>query len=290
MSLLSGLEKFGLNVSQDVDIFKEEEETPRGRGPQAKKEEVKKEEIPPEESFILEKGIRCPVCDNVFKTKMIKSGRVKRLESDKDLRPRHQYIDTLKYDVCSCPKCGYTAMHRFFPHVSQVQIKLIQKDICANFRSQTEEEPPTYDYDRAIDRYKLALFNTVVKKGKTSEKAYTCLKIAWLYRGKAETMDSSTEAGKKSIAEAKKEEEAFYQQAYDGLMKAVSTEMFPICGMDQGTMDFLLAAMSMHYKKYDVASKLLAGILTSPTAGRQMKDKALILKEEVVAELKKGRG
>lgn len=289
MSLLSGLEKFGLNVSNDVDIFKEEEEKPRERRVEAKKEETKKEEIPPEESFILEKGIRCPVCDNVFKTKMVKSGRVKRLESDKDLRPRHQYIDTLKYDICSCPKCGYTAMHRFFPHISQLQIKMIQKDICGNFRSQSEPEPAVYDYDRAIDRHKLALFNTVVKKGKTSEKAYTCLKIAWLYRGKAESLNSDTEAAKQLIADAKKEEETFYQQAYDGLMKAVSTEMFPICGMDQGTMDFLLAAMSMHYKKYDVASKLLAGILTSPTAGRQMKDKALNLKEEVVAELKKGR-
>lgn len=72
--------------------------------------------------------------------------------------------------------------------------------------------------------------------------------------------------------------------------KAVSTEMFPICGMDQGTVDYLLATMSIHYKKYDVASKLLAGILASNTAGRQMKDKALNLKEEVVAELKKGRG
>ena len=221
---------------------------------------------------------------------MIKNGRVKRLESDKDLRPRHQYIDTLKYDICSCPHCGYTAMTRFFPHITSVQSKLIKENICSKFHAQIEPEPAVYDYDRALERYKLSLFNTIVKKGKTSEKAYTCLKIAWLYRGKAETLDATTEEGKAAIAECKKEEEAFYQQAYDGMLKAVSTEMFPICGMDQGTVDYLLATMSIHYKKYDVASKLLAGILASNTAGRQMKDKALNLKEEVVAELKKGRG
>ena len=45
-----------------------------------------KPDIPTEDMFLLEKGIRCPVCDKVFKTKMIKNGRVKRLESDKDLR------------------------------------------------------------------------------------------------------------------------------------------------------------------------------------------------------------
>lgn len=286
MNLLSGLEKFGLDISEGADIFKEEE---KPKEKEAVKEEVK-EEIPPEESFILEKAIRCPVCDKVFKTKMIKTGRVKRLESDKDLRPRHQYIDTLKYDVCSCQNCGYTALHRFFPHISSAQSKLIEEKISTSFRPQMQAEPAVYDYDTAIERHKLALLNTVVKKGKTSEKAYTCLKIAWLCRGKAESLNSDTEAGKKLIQETKKEEEAFYQQAYDGMMKAVNTEMFPICGMDQGTVDYLLATMSMHYKKYDVASKLLAGILTSPTAGRQMKDKALNLKEEVVAELKKSRG
>lgn len=286
MNLLSGLEKFGLDISEGADIFKEEQEKPAEEA--VKVEE--KEEIPPEETFILEKAVRCPVCDKVFKTKMLKNGRVKRLESDKDLRPRHQYIDTLKYDVCSCQNCGYTALHRFFPHVSRIQAKMIEEKIGANFRPQMTTEPSVYDYDTAIERHKLALLNTVVKKGKVSEKAYTCLKIAWLYRGKVENTDATTEAGKALILEAKKEEEAFYQQAYDGLMKAVSTEMFPICGMDQGTMDYLLATMSIHYKKYDVASKLLAGILTSPTAGRQMKDKALNLKEEVVAELKKNRG
>jgi len=68
------------------------------------------------------------------------------------------------------------------------QIKLIKEKICANFKP-TGEEPAVYDYDTAINRYKLALFNTLVKKGKASEKAYTCLKISWLYRGKLEGMD-----------------------------------------------------------------------------------------------------
>ena len=50
------------------------------------------------------------------------------------------YIDTLKYDVASCPNCGYTAMNRYFEHLSSVQIKLIKEKICANFKP-TGEEP-----------------------------------------------------------------------------------------------------------------------------------------------------
>ena len=40
-------------------------------------------------------------------------------------------------------------------------------------------------------------------------------------------------------------------------MKAMSTEMFPMCVMDQCTVDYLLAAMAYHFKKYDVASKCI---------------------------------
>ncbi|MBR2057863.1 MAG: DUF2225 domain-containing protein, partial [Fibrobacter sp.] len=37
------------------------------------------------------------------------------------------------------------------------------------------------DYDTSIERYKLALYNSMVKRAKISEKSYICLKIAWLY-------------------------------------------------------------------------------------------------------------
>ena len=165
MNLFKGLEKFGLKTEGTENLFEEEKRT------NASTEQGEaKEEIPSEESFLLEKSVRCTVCDKVFKTKMIKNGRVKRLEPDFDLRPRFMYIDTLKYDVASCPNCGYTAMNRYFEHLSSVQIKLIKEKICANFKP-TGEDPEVYDYDTAINRYKLALFNTLLKKGIASEKA-----------------------------------------------------------------------------------------------------------------------
>lgn len=286
MNLLSGLEKYGLDAEQE-DIM--EDEKAEQKAEPAAESQKKKEETPPEKTFLLEKGTRCPVCDKVFKTKMVKSGRVKRLEPDKDLRPRHQYIDTLKYGVISCPYCGYTALSNSFPHLTQAQIQLITEGVCDNFKKSIKEEPEEYSYDEAIGRHKLALYNTIVKKGKVSEKAYTCLKISWLLRGKAETLTGDTDVYKELRKVCKEEEATFYEQAYEGLMAAVSTEPFPICGMDQTTIDYLLAAMSIHYKKYDVASKLLGGIITSPVASRAIKDKALGLKDEVIAEIKKTR-
>ena len=281
MNLFEGLEKFGLQAQSVGNLF-EEEKKPNTTN--AAGEAV--EEIPAEDVFLLDKGVRCTVCDKGFKAKMVKAGRIKRLESDLDLRPRYQYIDTIKYDVLSCPNCGYTAMNRYFEHLPSVQIKLIKEQVCANFKPTGEVEPATYDYDTAIGRYKLALYTTMVKKGKLSEKAYTCLKIAWLYRGKAETLDQADAAYEATLKVCKEQEEVFYRQAYEGFMKAVSAEMFPICGMDQNTMDYLLAYMAAYFKDYVTASKCIANILQSQSAPNKIKERARDLKEQIVAEIK----
>ena len=275
------IKRKGAKVSHIGELYIEEEKRTNASTEQGEA----KEEIPSEESFLLEKSVRCTVCDKVFKTKMIKNGRVKRLEPDFDLRPRFMYIDTLKYDVASCPNCGYTAMNRYFEHLSSVQIKLIKEKICANFKP-TGEEPAVYDYDTAINRYKLALFNTLVKKGKASEKAYTCLKISWLYRGKLEGMDEKDASLEQERRECLEQQEAFYNQAYEGFLKAVSTEMFPMCGMDQTTVDYLLAVMSKHFKRYDTASKCISRIMSTSSASKKMKDRAYDLKEEIIREIK----
>lgn len=283
MNLFAGLEKFGLKAEGNTNLFEEEKKvTTAADGTQ-------KEEIPDEDSFLLDKAIRCTVCDKVFKTKIIKNGRVKRMEPDLDLRPRFEYIDTLKYNAISCPYCGYTALSRYFEHLSTGQRKMIKEQVCANFKAEGAVDPMVLDYDMAIERYKLALFNTIVKKGKTSEKAYICLNIAWLYRGQAETITGTDEEATKKKAECKEQEEAFYQQAFEGFMKAVSSEDFPMCGMDSCTVDYLLATMAYHYKKFDVASKCIARIQATASASKKMKDRAYDLKEKIVAEIKSSK-
>lgn len=285
MNIFSGLEKFGFKPTESVQLFEDNKKSNvKNHSQQTKSEE---QEIPLEKDFILEKTVRCKICGQVFKTKMVKNGRVKRLQPDRDLRPRFQYIDTLKYDITSCPFCGYTAMNRYFDMLSSGQIKLIREQIASQFQSKTQTSEETYNYDTAVDRYKLSLLNTVVKRGRDSEKAYTCLKLSWLLRGKAETMSESTPEEKQAKQLCQQEEEEFYQQAFEGFQKAIANEMFPMCGMEQCTIDYLLACMASHFKKYEIASKFLQSVLTSASASRRMKDMALELKEEILEELRK---
>lgn len=278
MSLLSGLGGLGLNGLEDMDIFGE-----------AEKAEAKKKAQEPvkieEKDLIYDKTFKCPCCDSDAPTKIMKSGKAKLIGSDQDLRPRHEGIDSVKYDVVLCPTCGYTALTRFFPNLTSAQAKLIKEKISVSVKipSYTGD---TYSYKEAVDRYQLALVNAVVKRAKVSEKAYICLKSAWLMRGYREFVTDTEQGTPELVTELKAKEEEYIQNAYNGFAEARQNEGFPMCGMDEITMDYLLGVLAAHLEKYDVASRMVASILTSTTANARMKDKARDLKEQIMAKMK----
>lgn len=295
MSFLSGLEKFGLDQLDTTNLFEDDKKSRAEEIVEQKKREQEKKEQASnrqhtETEFLLSKTVRCPVCDQVFRTQMVKTGRVKRMEPDFDLRPRFEHIDTNKYDICSCPHCGYTAMHRYFPSLSPGKIKLLKENVQSKFSAgkpvDMEASLREYSYEEAIEYYKLGLYCSMVKKSPVSERAYACLKIAWLYRGWKEQMESTGVCEGESLSLAKEEEKEYYGQAYEGLQKAVATELFPICGMDEDTINILLASMAFQLEKYDVASKLVASVLVSKTAGTIAKNRARDIKEKIIMKLR----
>ena len=239
-----------------------------------------------ETDFIFTKRIRCTVCDQTFGARTIKSGSLRRLGADFDLRPRFRYVDALKYGVYSCPFCGYSAMSRYFENLTKTQKNLVRENISSRFTSTSDQPPETIDYKTAILRFKLALHNSEVKRARLSEMAYTCLKISWLYRSYLEELQEHPDDSVQK-EELEKAKEAYYKKAYEAFKEVIATEDFPICGMDTNTMDYLLAALACHFKEFSYASKAVSNILSSQTADRRIKDKALELKEAVVEGLKK---
>ena len=283
MNLLAGLEKFGLSTNGELDITKDE----KGSQKQQAAENKEAEKVLKESDFLLEKVVQCPVCDRKFKTLTVKTGKAKRLEPDEDLRPKFQGVDTIKYDVFSCPFCGYSATQKDFEHLSSTQIKWIKEGVSANFKTTKDASYQEYTYDQAVDRYKLALVCAMTKKAKLSEKSYLCLKIAWLRRTQYElTLDDTPEAlnNRKNI---KAEWDGFYKQAYEGFVKASETETPPFAGIDTNTLDFMLANMAMYFRDYSTASKLVSRLLTSTGTSSRIKDKCFDMKENIVAEVKR---
>lgn len=285
--LLGGLEKYGLDEETLQKAF---DETSKQIKTKNTVKETKAVALA-EEDFLLLKTAVCPICDNVFSTMAVKSGRARRLQPDFDLRPKFESIDVNKYDVTSCRKCGYTALNKDFAHLTAGQMKLITEGVRKNFKLIEEgisDKAP--DYDTSIERYKLALYNSMVKRAKISEKSYICLKIAWLYRGKIEQLIRESELDNIKLTQVlefcKKEELKFYGNAYTGLIEARSTESFPICGMDTNTFEMLLSAMAFNLDKLDDASRFVSTLLVSRTVNSGIKNRAIDLKEMILERRK----
>ena len=278
VGFLSGLEKLGLGNLEMADIYEDTH-----KGDKMTKEEILLPAVN-EKDLIYDKSYECPVCSQKFTAKIMKTGRARLLGKDQDLRPRYDGIDSLKYDILMCPICGYAALMKSFPIIGTKSIKAIQEKISMNVCLKTYHNE-IYSYEQALERYKLALACAVVKHSKNSEKAFICLKNAWLLRGYAESLENS-EQNKAKIQSIKAEEEEYLQNAYHGFIEALKLEDFPMCGMDEMTMNYLLAVMSIHFKKYDIASRMVAAILTSSTANSRIKDKARDLKDQILAELR----
>ena len=279
-NIFSGLEAMGLAGLSEVKIYEEE-----------KVEPVKKQILEPqvhivtEEELIFDKKMTCPVCDIEFKVKTVKSGKPKFLGADTDLRPKYVGIDSIKYDAIVCPDCGYAALSRFFSYMTSAQARLIKDNVSASFRG-LPETGSVYTYEEAIARHQLALYNAIVKKAKSSERAYTCLKLAWLFRGMKENPPEDVKDIDNFKMECYKNELEMLKNAFEGFTVSRAKEDFPICGMDQWTFDYLLADLAARLGKYDIAAKLASSIIVARTANTKLKERARSLRDEIKDKIK----
>lgn len=282
-NLFQGLESMGIKGLDGLKIYEEEKKVETKTADTSKSSEP----VYVESDFLFDKKTQCPVCDKEFKCKTVKVGKPRLVGSDSDLRPKYAGIDSIKYDAIVCPNCGYAALSRFFSFMTSAQAKLIKDNITATFTG-LPQSGEVYTYDEAINRHKLVLLNTIVKGGKNSEKAYVCLKIAWLYRGMRENIPEGIDNKEAFITACNNFETEMIQNAFEGFLASRSKENFPICGMDTATFDYLLADLAFRVGKYDVADRLSAGIITSRNTNTRLKEKARGLRELIKTKTNKG--
>lgn len=275
--LLSGLKDLGLENLENSNIFEEK----KSKTKQVERPTKKEAEIPKEEELVYDKSLECPVCGNQFVTKVIKTGRAKLLSNDMDLRPVYEGIDVAKYDVIQCEHCGYAALPRYFPHLLPSQRKLIQENISKKVILKPHEGE-IYTYEEAMQRFKLCLVNAVVKRAKNSERAFICLKSAWLIRGYRDFLENQENVDIEKMEELRNQENDYLQNAYTGFLDARKTESMPMCGMDENSLDYLLAALAFQVKDYGEAGRF-ASLLLASSANKRIKEKALLIKEELQA-------
>ncbi len=259
LSIFEGLELFGFKNLQDVKVFDE-----------VKPEDLKKPDKKPEPELVdnlYDSKMTCAVCDKEFTVRLLKKSKLKLLSSDFDLKAHYSPEDPSIYDVYICPHCGYTATSIYFDKISEVSARLIKENITPKFKPKKYGD--IYSVPDAIERYKLALLNAVVKKAKNSERAYLCMKIGWLYRAQGD----------------ESREKMFLASAAKGFEEAFSQEKAPICGFDENIIQYLVAAFNKIGGNNDVALKWLSKLILSRNISPKLKDRAITLKEEILKGL-----
>lgn len=280
MGIFSGLEELGFK-NIDMEIYEKPESKEMQDASETSKNE-KKEIVVKEQDILFPKTYHCPVCDSAFKTLAVRAGKLRSVGQGEDLRPLYREMDPIKYDAIVCPYCGYGALSRYFNHVMSFQRKKLCAEVKENFKG-INVSSDLFSYDEAIMRYKMVLLCDVVGGVKNSRKAYTCLKLSWVIRGKREK-----EELRLAPAESEKllaEEMECIQNAYDGYVMAFSSEDFPMSGMDETTVTYLTAELAFRLGKYRESLKLLSRILGNNNVSSRIKEKALDLKEKIRAQV-----
>lgn len=232
-----------------------------------------------EKEYIFNKKYSCPVCDTDFEVPTLKTAKARMVGQDYDLRPKFAEIEPLKYDVICCPRCRFAVLTKCYKPLVTMQ----KRNVCDSFELKAQEVPKqkedlTYSYDDAIELYKIALMCSKVLNLYNGEKAYICLHMAWLLRSKRDYCEEH-ESSANTIEAIKQDEQRLLSVALDGFQKARSKESFPIVGMDESVVDYLIAALAVETRKTNIAKRYISELLLSKKASQRIKDKARMLKD-----------
>lgn len=238
-----------------------------------------------EKSRILDKRYTCPICDKQITAKAVKSNTARFLDSKADLRPIHSNINVTKYETVCCPNCGYAVLTKNIDNINQIQKKLIRDKIQANYKPHEEPSCDYYTTEMAISRMKMVLLCTVTKEAKSSEIGDVCLKLSWLYQDLADEIaedDPNADSKRNSyLTEAKNAA----MNAYNYLSEARMHEVSPFAGMNETTLDYLLADLAYQKGEYQTAMQFLSNVVANRNTTPRLKDKSLDLKELLSARL-----
>ena len=251
-----------INLNELYDVASEVTKTDR---------KINKSNLPSPEECLYDKTYECPCCDKEFKARVVRKNKA-RLESvDIDLKNNYVPIQPDYYDIIMCENCGYAAVSSKFNQITDKQAELIKENITKKYIH--KKYPDIYDIDTALERFKIALLNAMAKKAKSSEKALLCLKIAWIYRDKTD----------------KQNEINYLKSAYEGFMNAFTNESFPIFGMDENTVMYLMAALSYKLGDYDDAKRNLGKLLVRRGIAARLRERAENLRD-IIRSKEKNNG
>ena len=92
---------------------------------------------------------------------------------------------------------------------------------------------------------------------------------------------------KRSYQKWTEQEKELLENAYTGFETAFSKESFPMCGMDEITVSYLLAELARRIGKFEESSRWISRVLISRDANDRIKNRAREIKELLNKDMNK---
>ncbi|HCJ59150.1 hypothetical protein SDC9_99608 [bioreactor metagenome] len=196
-------------------------------------------------SIYYTKEVKCPVCSLPFSSTKVRTSVLKMEHKDEDFCVHYKEHNPIYYDIFVCPNCGYASSENSFNDLGSKDIKtlinaFLGRSIGRNFcgiRSHTD----------ALDSYKIALYTANLIDGRKSYTGGLALKTAWMYRYINDP-----------------NERIFLKIALDSYTEAYEKERFPINGMDELTVIYLIGELSRRLEIYDKAIEWFSKVVSHP--------------------------
>ena len=207
-------------------------------------------------NLLYDKTVRCPVCDNEFKVRSVRTSSYRIDKKDSDFFIHYTRINPYFYDIWLCNSCGFAAMKSDFSSLRSSKKELILNTISKRWHP--KDYPSVYNEKIAIERYKLSLINYTAINAESYKKAMNCLKIAWMYRLSGDIENENT----------------YVKNALQGFNDAYYNEDFPMYGMDRFTVMYLIGELNRRIDNLDEALIWFGNVITSSMAQQKIKDLA----------------
>ncbi len=216
---------------------------------------------------IMQREYDCPICSARFKAPRPRMAKLTAIGSDKDLRPYHEGVDIVNYEVVVCTSCGFTALHDSFLnfdnfYTERTKIGLTEVQTHKMYLTEVINQD-------AIDRYISAIMLLEYKKAPASEYYFLFSRLSWVYR----TFDDP---------DALENEYLSLKKAFTYLEMAYKNESMPFYDMDQSKVMYVLGDMARRIGEYEKANLYIGKAVLDPNSTEELRERAKEVKTLIV--------
>ena len=176
------------------------------------------------DKFLYTKELVCVVCSKKHETCKVRIRKLPVEKKDSDFHIWYKDVNPVYYNVWVCPNCGLSVTESEHIPISTEQKSVFLKSIGVKWTKRDFSGERTYE--QAVESHQLALLTGQVLNKSNGYLGGLCLRLAWLFR---EYNDSR--------------ENQYLKHALDHLEAAYSSESFPIAGLDEISLSYLIGEL-----------------------------------------------